>query len=84
MGLVIYQRQYQSILILALAVNLTMGPEDAALRTAVESYIVARRINIVLDCTRLGSCEEGLCRRAPNRVPGQDGGRSRKGFANHA
>src|SRR5271166_1583624 len=57
MALTIEQREREGLLILALAGNLTMGPEDAAFRTTVPSYIAAGRINIILDCSRLGNID---------------------------
>jgi len=57
MALAIDQREREGILILALVGSLTMGREDTAFRTAVQSYIAAGRINIILDCSRLGNID---------------------------
>ena len=57
MALAIDQREREGILILALVGSLTMGRENTAFRTAVQSYIAAGRINIILDCSRLGNID---------------------------
>lgn len=57
MALQIEQRDRQDILILALIGHLTMGPEDAEFRTVVQNCIANGKINIMLDCSRLGKID---------------------------
>ena len=53
MALTVDKRETESILILALVGELTMGPGDIAFRRAVGSSIAAGKVNVIVDCSRL-------------------------------
>jgi anti-sigma B factor antagonist len=57
MPLAIEQREREGILILALAGHLTIGPEDVEFRNFLDLCIATNKINIVLDCRRLGNID---------------------------
>jgi len=57
MTLAIYKREREGILILALHGQLTLGDEDLAFRTTMESCINAGNLRIILDCRQLASIE---------------------------
>ncbi len=57
MALLIKQHAREGILILDLIGHLTIGPEDAQLRTAVQSCVAAGNTKIILNCKQLGAID---------------------------
>src|SRR5262245_32201051 len=57
MALTVEERAREGMLILGLAGDLTMGPEDVVFRNVLHRCIAESKIRIILDCSRLGNID---------------------------